>query len=192
MKEQPVTYVWKQIPRKRNSWNVRLSNMYSATGFMQNALPVLHNALRLPSLRNANHLKLMESIQVDGILPRAWLWNICDSSNVIDAAKGRWIQVGRTRGERRREDMKEWNEYKVCLVEYNTSCYWLSLPLLLNKGWKILCTAMCTLLNELKEAILQGNIWFMQGTILVLFRSFFGYKMPSHTKKKVTWALVGF
>lgn len=49
------------------------SQIYSTTGFMQNALPVLHNALRLPSLRNANHLKLMESIQVDGILPRAWL-----------------------------------------------------------------------------------------------------------------------
>lgn len=152
--------------------------MYSATGFMQNALPVLHNALRLPSLRNANHLKLMESVQVDGILPRARLWNICDSPNVIDAAKVRWIQVGRAR----RGDMKEWNEYKVCLVEYNTSCYWLSLLLLLNKGWKMLCTAMCTRLNELKEAMLQGNIWIMRGTIPVYFsKSFFHYKMPSQT-----------
>lgn len=92
------------IKEKKEPWNVRFSNMYSATGFMQNALAVLHNALRLPSLRNANHLKLMESIQVDGILPRARLWNICDSSNVIDAAKARdrQIQVGRRRGRKER------------------------------------------------------------------------------------------
>lgn len=45
--------------------------MYSTTGCMQNALPVLHNALRFPSLRNANHPKLMESTQVDGNLPQA-------------------------------------------------------------------------------------------------------------------------
>lgn len=54
--------------------------MDSMTRFMQNALRVLHNAVCLPSLRNANHLMLMESNQVDGILPQPWLWNICDSS----------------------------------------------------------------------------------------------------------------
>lgn len=47
--------------------------MYSVTRFMQNALRVLHNAVSLPSLRNANHLMLMESNQVDGILPQPWL-----------------------------------------------------------------------------------------------------------------------
>lgn len=74
-------------PGKEIQSNCRFSNMYSNTGIMQNALLVLHNALPLSSLRNANQLKLMESSQVDGNLPRAWPWNICDSSNVIDAAK---------------------------------------------------------------------------------------------------------
>ena len=41
------------------------------SGFMQNALPVLHYASRLPSLRNANQPKLMESTHVDGNLPQA-------------------------------------------------------------------------------------------------------------------------
>lgn len=50
----------------------RLSNMCSNTGIMQNALPVLHNALCLSALRNADQLKLMESSQVDGTLPLAW------------------------------------------------------------------------------------------------------------------------
>lgn len=47
------------------------SQTYSIAGFMQNALPVLHYAFRLPNLRNANHLELMESIQADGIHSQA-------------------------------------------------------------------------------------------------------------------------
>lgn len=83
---------------EKGIWCVGFSNMYSSTGFMQNALPVLHNVLRLSSLRNANHLKLMESTHIDGNLPPAWLWNICDSSNVIDAAKVKDTQKDRCRG----------------------------------------------------------------------------------------------
>lgn len=54
---------------------------------MQNALPVLHNALCLSGLSHANELEMMEPSQVDGNLPLAWSWNICDSSNIIDATK---------------------------------------------------------------------------------------------------------
>lgn len=65
----------------------RYSDMYSNTRIMQTALPVLHNALCLSGLSHANELEMMEPSQVDGNLPLAWPWNICDSSNIIDAAK---------------------------------------------------------------------------------------------------------
>lgn len=54
---------------------------------MQNASPVLHNALCLYGLSHANELEMMEPSQVDGNLPLAWPWYICDSLNIIDAEK---------------------------------------------------------------------------------------------------------
>lgn len=55
------------------------------------------------------------------------------------------------------------------VTDFLSRCYY--------KGWKMLCTAMSTLLNELKEAIFaaisQGNIPFKQSTILMSFRSMY-------------------
>lgn len=147
--------------------------MYSATGFMQNALPVLHNALRLPGLRNANHLKLMESIQVDGILPRAQLWNICDSSNVIDAAKVKRQRDGCRYGERGSEMSKrergheraKWLESLPCRLQPRLLLAFS--PAVIKQGMKNLVYRHVFTFKWAQRAILQGNIRFMQGSVLV-------------------------
>lgn len=131
IQEQPV---WEQTPRKMKPWNVKFANMYS-TGFMQNAYLVLHNALCVPSLRNAN--------QVDGIhsswwnsfqlMSRKYLWFFkfywCSKSKIQEETDtvGVW--------ERERKDKRgghkrvKWVER---FLENDTSS-------VLNKGWRMLC-----------------------------------------------------
>lgn len=99
---------------------------------MQNALPVLHNALGLSGLSHANELEMMEPSQVDGNLSLAWPWNICDSSNIIDAAKvetrDRWGAKSKDGG---------WD--RAMLVCNNVAVqdfYWLSTANVINQEMK--------------------------------------------------------
>lgn len=56
IQEQPV---WEQTPIKMNPWNSQICTQLDLCRMHL----VLHNALHVPSLRNANHLKLMEPFQ---------------------------------------------------------------------------------------------------------------------------------
>lgn len=129
---------------------------------MQNALPVLHNALRLSSLRNANQLKLMESSQVDGNLPQAWPWNICDSSNVIDVAnvkdtkRDRYSQVGGARSKEEGHERVIWVWTLPCRIQHQQLLAFS--PTVIKQGMKDVVYHTCyvyTLLDELKDAILH-------------------------------------
>lgn len=74
--------------------------MYSSTGFMQKALPVLHNALSSPSLRNANHPRKMETFHGSAM---KHLWS--PEMRCSQSRRHREVQVG---GGGRGEDKVGW------------------------------------------------------------------------------------
>lgn len=110
--------------------------MRPTAGFMQSALPVLHYAFRSPSLRNANHLKLMESNQVDGILPQKCSHEIFVNPQMLLMRQKQTAEWGRE-GRYRTGAWKSEMHLKFCHMKKDASCYWLSFLLLLNKGWKM-------------------------------------------------------
>lgn len=83
---------------------------------------------------------------------------------MLQSKRQREVGMGKCREEE--EAWKSETSLTFC-VEYDTSCYWLSSLLLLNKRWKMGSTVSTH--YELKEAILQDNILSMKGDILMPF-----------------------